>query len=346
MKLKVALFVMSSEFLDNRIFDSDLHRDNCCYKWQFLRQFLSKRDIELQTYDVFERDGERPDIYFFMNFTRPSLLYVLRHRIKRNQRLLWAPETKITLSNISPWGSFMWFFLNIRPDFFPIVLTYDEHLLDGNHFRKLLIPQPFFPSHRTFWEREKKLFSAMIYSNKVSQSKGELYSLRREIIRFFEKHHPNFLDVYGVGWNKPVTPLERLFPSRMFYTSLYRGTCDSKLETLADYKFTFCTQNHRFPNDVDEKLFDALFAGSVPIYYGAPNISEYIPEDCFIDFGKFQNLENLFDVMKEIASSDKLQRMRECGWEFLNSERFLPFRVETFCDTVYKALIDLADKNY
>lgn len=348
MKLKVALFLGYPAHLNNQVFNpnSPVNRDNCCYKWQFLRQFLFKRGIELQTYDVFERRRERPDFYFFINFSRESLLYILRRKIRRHQILLWAYETQIALNNILSYRRFMWIFLEKFPTFPQIVLTHNKQFIDGKRFRRLLIPQPFFSSHRTFGELGKKLFSAMIYTNKVSRSKGELFSLRREIIRFFEKHHPDSLDVYGVGWNKPLTIFEKLFPSRMFYTSLYRGACASKLEILANYKFTFCIQNHQYPNDIDEKIFDALFAGSVPIYYGAPNILEYIPEDCFIDFGKFQNLDNLFTFMEEVASSDKLQRMKECGWEFLNSERFTPFRVETFCETIYKALIDLADRNY
>lgn len=346
MKLKVALFVTDSECLDNRIFDSSLHRDNCCYYWTCLRQYLSEKDMELQTYDVFERRRKRPDLYLFANFFRQSLESVLRRKIKRHQMLLWANETRISLNNVLPHRRFMWMFLDICPNFFPIVLTYDRRLTDGKRFRQLLLPQPFFTSHQEFWIREKPRFSAMIVGNKKSRTKGELYSLRQAVIHFFEHNHPDVFDLYGMGWNKPQSMWEKVFPSCVFRTSLYRGSCASKLEVLASYKFTFCPDNQRYPDYIDEKIFDALFAGSIPIYYGAPNISEYVPEDCFIDFGKFQNLKDLFAFMEEVALSNKLQQMRECGWEFLNGERFTPFRVETFCETIHKALVDLADKNY
>jgi len=352
MNLKVALFV-DTEMKNNAIFDpnSSKNRDNCLYPIQFLHKFLSDRGIEMQTYDIYEQRNECPDIYFFDNFSPFALAYIMRKKIKRSQMLLWANETQISLSNALPHRRFLWIFLEKFPTFFPIVLTHSNEFIDSRRFRKLIVPQAFFPYYRKFWEREKTLFSVIINSNKMSRSKGELFSLRREIIRFFEKYHPDFLDVYGIGWNKPiklpkVNIWDRLFPSPVFYTQLYRGTCDSKLEILANYKFAICTQNHRYPNDICEKIFDALFAGSVPIYYGAPNISEYIPEDCFIDFGKFHNLEELFAFMQEIAGTDKLQQMRECGWQFLNSKLYTPFKIETFSEIVYKALIDLFNRNY
>jgi len=345
MELKVALFHTHSGFLGNRIFDDRLHRDHICYKWQFLRQYLSGKNINLQTYDVFEHLGDRPDIYFFVNLFPASLTYIARHRVKHNQCLLWLPETKVALNNLIPRQDFMWIFLKLFPRFFKIVLTYDEQLLDGERFRKMLIPQPFFQSYREYWEREKKKFSVMIYGNKTSQTKGELYSLRREIIRFFEERHINSLDLYGIGWNKPATRLEKFLPGLSFHTALYRGVCDSKTEIISNYQFNFCTQNQRCNNDIDEKMFDALFSGSIPVYYGAPNIADYIPKDCFVDFDKFESLDALYAHMKELVESGKVQHMRNCGWEFLTSERYWPFSVEAFSETVCQALFDLSNSS-
>ncbi len=31
-----------------------------------------------------------------------------------------------------------------------------------------------------------------------------------------------------------------------------------------------------------EKIYDAFFAGSIPVYIGAPNIAEYINPDCAV----------------------------------------------------------------
>ena len=34
-------------------------------------------------------------------------------------------------------------------------------------------------------------------------------------------------------------------------------------------------------------MIDSLFAGCVPVYWGAPDVTDFVPEGCFIDFRKF-----------------------------------------------------------
>lgn len=37
-----------------------------------------------------------------------------------------------------------------------------------------------------------------------------------------------------------------------------------------------------------------MAAGSVPIYSGISNITDYVPKECFIDFHQFKNHEELY----------------------------------------------------
>lgn len=34
---------------------------------------------------------------------------------------------------------------------------------------------------------------------------------------------------------------------------------------------------------ITEKIFDCFFPGVIPIYWGAENVTDYIPQDTFID---------------------------------------------------------------
>jgi hypothetical protein len=66
-----------------------------------------------------------------------------------------------------------------------------------------------------------------------------------------------------------------------------RGS-DTRLATLACYKFTLAFENSIAPDYVTEKFFDPLVAGSVPVYLGAPNVSDFAPaERCFINVADF-----------------------------------------------------------
>ncbi len=80
---------------------------------------------------------------------------------------------------------------------------------------------------------------------------------------------------------------------------------ETKLEVLARYKFTLAFENSIRRDYVTEKFFDALVAGSVPVYLGAPNIDEFGPgEHCFIDASKFRDPRALADYLLHLASNE------------------------------------------
>jgi len=340
----VAWFHPHPGYLNNQIFELDQHRDDSNYPWYCLRQYLAERDIDLQTYDVFEREDRQPHLYFFLTLFRQTLGYIFSRKIKRNQRLLLAWETKLSHRHL-PIYNLMWLFLKVWPRFFPVVLTYDRQLIDGQQFRQIFYPQPFFDTHQELWKQEKKRFATMIVSNKQSRTPGENYSTRRKVIRYFEQHHPDLFDLYGVGWHQPQNRGHKISSGTDFRTSVYRGCVDSKLETAANYQFSFCLENYCYPDYITEKIFDALFVGSVPVYFGAQNVLDYIPSSCFIDWRDYKTLDHLFQDLVKIAGSKRLEKMREAGWSFLNSPDFFLFSVDNFCQVVHEAIVDLANRN-
>ena len=82
-----------------------------------------------------------------------------------------------------------------------------------------------------------------------------------------------------------------------------------------------------------EKLFDCFFAGTVPIYWGAPDVHEWVPAECFIDMRQFRDFAELRRFLHALAPADE-QRYRETARDYLASERFDPFRLGAFVDLV------------
>ena len=64
---------------------------------------------------------------------------------------------------------------------------------------------------------------------------------------------------------------------------------DRKIDVLKKYRFCICYENIKDVSGyVTEKIFDAFWAGCIPVYLGADNISDHVPKNCFIsrrDFG-------------------------------------------------------------
>ena len=48
------------------------------------------------------------------------------------------------------------------------------------------------------------------------------------------------------------------------------------LEFISDYKFMICFENNSVKHYLTEKLFNAYSNGTIPIYWGCPNIEEYV----------------------------------------------------------------------
>lgn len=90
---------------------------------------------------------------------------------------------------------------------------------------------------------------------------------------------------------------------------------ESKLGVISSYKFTIAFENARSNDYVTEKLFDAFWAGSVPVYFGAPNVEKFVPgRDSYIDAARFADPKDLADHLIAIARDDAAYR-RFFAWK-------------------------------
>ncbi len=222
-------------------------------------------------------------------------------------------------------------------DEFPVVLTWNDAVIDGRRVVKYRLPVPEqYPSPPMVPFSEKKLLVNISY-NKYSNVPGELYSARRETIEYFEQHHPDAFDLYGVGWLGTQDSLQRSTGRGRRHPS-YRGTVENKWDVLPQYKFSLCYENSRDqPGCVTEKIFDCLRSDCMPIYWGAPNISTYVDDDVFIDRRKFASNEELAKFIGSISDS-QYETWRKAVAHYLASERFRQFLSPAFVSTVNTAL--------
>lgn len=80
-----------------------------------------------------------------------------------------------------------------------------------------------------------------------------------------------------------------------------------KIAKFSEYKFCYAIENFRETNFVTEKFFDALEAGCIPIYWGAPNIKEvWRYPDSFIDLQEFATLKDASEWIMKVANDAKL----------------------------------------
>lgn len=193
--------------------------------------------------------------------------------------------------------------------------------VDQSKLRKLYWPQPHKDVLTDFWNREERLGRiVMINGNhKPTSYNGELYSRRIEALAalsIFGK-----VDLYGRGWERWWSRSSMWMPYwwyRKTLMSIYKGACSSKYEVLSQYSFALCFENMAMKGYVTEKIFDCLYAGTIPLYLGAKDISDLIPEDAYIDCRKFASLEEMHDTIMGMADAE-IRTMRQAGRAFIQS---------------------------
>ncbi|XP_065881969.1 alpha-(1,4)-fucosyltransferase [Euphorbia lathyris] len=86
---------------------------------------------------------------------------------------------------------------------------------------------------------------------------------------------------------------------------------------MSHYKFVLAIENTATESYVTEKLFYALDSGAVPIYFGAPNVDDFIPPHSIIDGTKFRSIEELAAYVKALAHDAvayaEYHAWRRCG---------------------------------
>lgn len=215
-----------------------------------------------------------------------------------------------------------------------------------------LIPEPQNAVIDELWARADRQFMTIVMHNRLPVRKdNELYTERLRAIAFFAGHDE--IDLYGLGWEtvpfrvgerrvrlpgtairasryvRSRTPILRRHPHERVIRKVYRGAVESKYEALSRYTFSLTYENMVLDGWINEKLFDAMLAGTVPVYLGAPDITDWVPEECFIDQRRFSGYPELRDYLHSLGPGE-VASYRENARDFLASERFKPFSKETF----------------
>ena len=104
---------------------------------------------------------------------------------------------------------------------------------------------------------------------------------------------------------------------RPYYMPVESGI-RAKLDFLVHYKFTIAFENTSVYGYISEKIFHSLRVGSIPIYWGCPEIAQYINPDCFINCHDFSSFD---DVIREVIKIDNDQQLYE---SYLGAPPLLP----------------------
>ena len=100
---------------------------------------------------------------------------------------------------------------------------------------------------------------------------------------------------------KEITKLHRISWDSTHYYGDWKA---SKMAMCKSYLFTIAIENSLSFDYVTEKLWQPLAAGSVPIYWGAPNIEDWLPcEHCIIDLRRFSQPKDVARLLADLSAN-------------------------------------------
>ncbi len=229
----------------------------------------------------------------------------------------------------------------------------------GLDIRKFHIPYPYDRVLDEYWRRTDRKFLTLLNYNRLPRRRwNELYTERLRALEFFSRYDE--IDLWGLAWEKApylvgetwipatATRLHRWYLEHAPWARrhgrfqpvidrTWRGPARNKYQTQSGYTFTICYENMSLPGWLNENIFDCFLVGTVPVFLGPPDITDYVPAECFIDRRAFASYQDLRAFLKSRTAKD-VQRYKDAARAYLGSEQYRPFRPESFVDIFVRAV--------
>ena len=337
---KNIFLVTDKLFNNNKIFDLKMIKRNDYrgYEYFILKQELSKLNISLSTYDDLNKNIHKSYDLIFMNLRKKTYNIILDNPNVDKYLIITEPEPLLPIS----WD------LDLHSRYFTKIFTWNDDFVDNQKYFKFYYPNAKINSAKLHFDlNQKRKLCVVVAGNKHNNHKLALYAERVKAIRWFERNHPEDFDLFGIGWDKRYisTRFIRRFNKYNLITknnffkkkfSSYKGSIESKIDVLRLYKFSICYENLKnLSGYITEKIFDCFLAGTIPVYLGARNIKDYVPEKTFIDKENFKTYEELYRYLNGMSVSEYSNYLIGIK-DFIESKKSYPFTAEYFAKIIIK----------
>lgn len=318
--MNIAYIPSSNKYYNNLLFSNNNERDNVLEPYTRLKKWCEQNNINLHTFDIYDSISDI-DIILVSRFEY-NLKNIFRS-IKANPlvKIIYIVSEEI---NIAP----LYIENILNNKLFDVVLTWRDDMIDNEYFIKYYYPNPIREMiHPVNISKKKFLIIINSYKYHVKANSNDLYQERIKAIKHFARNSE--IDLYGVGWEKCNEPLIK---------GVYLGSVESKIDVIKNYKFAFAFENSN--NEIGgicEKIFDVMAAGCVPIYWGAPNVLDYIPKETFIDFRDFMDYKKLNEYLQSITENEYNNYLYAISL-FMKSDEYYKFTSIGFVKDVSTAI--------
>ena len=190
-----------------------------------------------------------------------------------------------------------------------LIYEYDHKIWKNRHLRKMD-------------DFDNKKFCSFVQKNPGCKYRNDYFNILSNIDRV-DAAGPLFNNMDG-GWRPPDVA--------------------AKVKFMSDYKFNLCFENSSYPGYCTEKLFEALCAKTVPIYWGSPTAALDFNPAAFINRYNFASDQQFIDFIIQVSNNKELYNHYYLQPMFRDEEFFRTFNIDHFLDwfqqNVYQGVIN------
>jgi len=307
-------------------------RDDNNEAFFYFKKKLFSQGIRINTHDLVKNKKIDIEMHFFNNFHKSNNIINIKTLKKY---CIWPEAPEIHENNKK----------KLLSNYFDKIFTTFDDDIDYKKFFSVKYPIIFKDVEADGFKNRKNLI-CILSSNKNLAKYCDYsgYEQRVKIIEWFEENKKKDLNLYGVGWDSFVSSnyfLNRYLGKFLgpFYKKnmyVHKGITNSKSKIYRSHRFSICYENTLGKNGYFcELIFDSLNNGCVPVYWGCPNVAEYLPENCFIDRRKFSSNGELYYFLKNMSEKFFLDYQYNIK-KFLKSQNAKIFSLDSFTNIIIK----------
>ena len=119
---------------------------------------------------------------------------------------------------------------------------------------------------------------------------------------------------------------------------------NSKADFQRRSKFTICFESTAHQGFNTEKITDAFFSDTIPIYFGSSNITDFFNPDAFINVSDYDSLDAVVEKIRELDQDDEkyLQMLRQPVLKDPDMPRRMDEQLEAFILHIFEQPLETA----
>ena len=216
-------------------------------------------------------------------------------------------------------------------------ISFDHHEFDGKNYRLPLYVIYDYDNH----------FRDVPNTSTIRRSPSDLNE-RKEFCSFVVKNGGCEMRnkwFHKLNEYRQVASGGPLFNNIGYILPRGEESVQAKIKFLNSYKFNLCFENSSYPGYATEKLYEALCAKTIPIYWGSPTIEVDFNPKAFLNYHDYGNDQDFFEAIKEIDQTPDMYEEMYLQPMFADYQKVNKFFdkdkfINWFERTVYKGVLN------